>query len=385
MKKETAIAAGIAGAAVVGLAAIAMAKAPVPPPALLGEYLRLIAAAITKEELEKVRSRFEADFSAQKLPREDYAKLYDAYIERSKQLYAMTALDIRAIKPDELMPAPDVYVDKVFVGRAPVLWSVKAGTYTVSWEDKPGGDNPAPGVAYYKAPSPQTVTVTEGLTVKVEGKYTIVPLTPADAVFVSFYWEGYGPNPTLPPGNQIAVIGLRNPTDRPIDYRVYVYSKKPELPDPTPQDPIVGSIGYSDCISFPPGSFTFLGLVKIPDTPGTFPVWLRIYDNTGGWLRFLKAIDTGTAYTVAAAPPPPPPPMGWVVETQLQSIMPYLVSAWVLRAGVWLVYSPGQPDINTLREIYVGENVWLKVTQNCQLTYGGKIWSLKAGDNFVIW
>lgn len=385
MKKETAIAAGLATAAVVGLAAVALAKPP-PSPVLVEEYLKKIAAAITLEELERVRTAFEADYSANRLTRADYETLYDAYVKRSGEISKATALDITAIKPDKLMRDPEVYVDGSFVGKAPLLWRISAGQHTVKWEDKPGGDYPAPGVEYYKAPAPQTVTVTEGQTLKVEGVYIAALLSKGDAEFIFFSFDGYGPNPTLPSGSQIVTIGLRNPVQRSISYRVYVYNKMPEPVDPAPEDPIGGSIGYADTV-LPPGSWTFKGEVRVPDQTGTFPIWLRIYDMTGGFYRFLKRVDTGTTYTMGAPPPPPPPPppLGWPIETQLKSIMPYLVIAWVLRAGTWLFYDPEQLGVSALQEIYTGEEVWLRVNQPCNLTYGLRTWSLKPGDNQMVW
>ena len=87
----------------------------------------------------------------------------------------VSSINIRVVKPDTVMVDPLVYVDGAVVGTGSVVWKAPAaGTYTVTGQDRPGGDNPSPGVLYYQAPVPQTVTVTESRTVTVTLTYTIV-------------------------------------------------------------------------------------------------------------------------------------------------------------------------------------------------------------------
>lgn len=380
--QKIALGLAVAGGTALGISVLSRrAKAappvtPTPPPSLVQGYLNDIAAASTLADLEAVRARFEVDRTAGKLTQDEYQQVYNAYVARYNELSAgvVTALNIKVVKPDTLMPAPIVFGNGTNLGLAPVLWKVDPGTYTISWQQKPGGDNPSPGVAYYQAPPDRTVTVTAGQTLAVTGTYTIVPLQPADVTFVSFGFDGQGPNPTLTPGTHVATVVITNPTSRSVDYVFYSYRSQPD-----PTSPSLGSLGYDLLMGIAPGTWSAKISVTIPPEAGTFPVWLGFYDRLQ--TTYLKSVNTGTTYTVAAAPP-----TGWPIETQLASIMPYLVLVGVYRGGFYYTYVPNDPSRTNVFEIFAGETFEVNVKQACTLTYGGWTWQLAAGYNlWLVW
>jgi len=56
--------------------------AAAPPTDLVGQYLAEIAAATTYAQLDAIRWRFEADYTAGKMTYDQYALLYSAYVNR---------------------------------------------------------------------------------------------------------------------------------------------------------------------------------------------------------------------------------------------------------------------------------------------------------------
>jgi hypothetical protein len=56
--------------------------APAPPADLVGQYLAEIAAATTYAQLDAIRYRFEADYTAGKMTYDLYSVLYSAYVQR---------------------------------------------------------------------------------------------------------------------------------------------------------------------------------------------------------------------------------------------------------------------------------------------------------------
>ncbi len=367
----------LVGGTALGISALSKgAKAappPVVPPSLVEGYLSDIAACLTLDALAAVKTRFDADYTAGKLTQAEYQQVYDAYVVRYNELSAVTtALDIRFQMPDAFMPAPSVTVDGAVVGTAPLLWQTSPGPHTVSWQDKPGGLNPTPGVAYYQAPPPQTVTVTEGQTLMVTGIYTIVPTSPPDIRLDAFNFGDA--QPFLPSSTHIAYINITNPTDRTIQYLVYAYPSDPgDTGEPA-------SLGSSDLGLIPPGSWSTQFSIQMPAAAGTYPIWLRFYEwKSGGLQTFIKRVNTGQSVTVA------PSPSQWPIQTQLASIMPYLVLAGVWRYSLYWTYQPANPGATNLFELFVGETVEINVTQPCTLMYSGWTWSLAAGYNTITW
>ncbi|MBU2009818.1 MAG: hypothetical protein KJ624_08310 [Chloroflexi bacterium] len=392
----------VLGVVVVGGTALAVsalskraeaAPPPVVPPSLVEGYLSDIAASLTLDALAAVRVRFEGDYVAGKLTQPEYQQVYDAYLVRYGELVgpATATLDIKAVPvlagPYGTILAPKVYVDGAWVGSAPVLWTLYPGTYTISWEDKPGGDNPAPGVAYYQAPAAQTVTVAAGQTLVVEGTYTIVPavVVPPNITLDAFWFSNV--QPFLPSSTHIAYINITNPTNRTINYYFDAY---PFNPGNTGGE-VAGRIGVGDIGPIPPGSWgTQLG-ITMPAAEGVYPLFLRFYENVAGFpLAYIKTVNTGQSVTVGSPPPPPPPPPppGWPIIQQLASIYSYLSPGM----GVWneagtLGFDPTAPYYppSDLQELLVGQRYWISVTQACTLSYGGKTWNLAAGWNLITW
>ena len=60
--------------------------AAAPPPSLVDQYLAEIAAATTYAQLDAIRYRFEADYTAGKLTYDLYAVLYSAYAQKYTQV-----------------------------------------------------------------------------------------------------------------------------------------------------------------------------------------------------------------------------------------------------------------------------------------------------------
>ncbi len=56
--------------------------AAAPPVSLVDQYLAEIAAATTYAQLDAIRWRFEADYTAGKMTYDQYALLYSAYVNR---------------------------------------------------------------------------------------------------------------------------------------------------------------------------------------------------------------------------------------------------------------------------------------------------------------
>ena len=73
------------------------------------------------------------------------------------------------------------------------------------------------------------------------------------------------------------------------------------------------------------------------------------------------------------------------IQEQIISIVLFLVDVWVYRDGVWLIFSVPYPLTNTLDRLFPGESVIIQVTQAVNLTYGGNIYPLRAGQNTIIW
>ena len=360
--------AGLAAAAAVVVIAL---RGKAAPPSLVEQYLKDIAACLTLDALAAVRVRFEADLAAAKLTRAEYDQVYDAYIKRYGELTTVTTfLDIRFEPPDAYMPAPTVTVDGVLAGTAPILFPTTAGTHTIAWQEKPGGDNPSPGVLYYQASAPQTVTVVEGQTLMLFGVYTIVPTSPPDITLDAFNFGDA--QPFLPSSTHIAYINVTNPTDRTIRYLVYAYPS-----DPGDTGETVGIIGQGELV-LSPGSWSTQFSITVPTAEGTYPIWLRFYEWGTTFQTFIKRVNTGKTATVQG-------PTGWPIETQLASIMPYLVLAGVWRESLYWTYQPANPGATNLFELFVGETVEINVTQPCTLVYSGWTWSLAAGYNTIVW
>jgi hypothetical protein len=268
--------------------------------------------------------------------------------------------------PAGLLP-PYILIDGGVAGPFPV--SVAPGAHTVSF-------GPIPP---YTTPPDQVVQVVEGQTVQVVGTY--IPPVSADVVLNVFTFRDV--QPYEPGSSHIVDLTLTNPTNRTINYQVYAYPSDPG----DVGEPIAIGVGWLGPI--PPGTWGTQFSITMPAADGVYPVWLRFYEYIAGApLAFIKRVNTGQYFTVGYPPPPPPPPE-WPIVTQLASVLPYIPSdsgVWVYRNSVWLMYSPYVPEwVNTLQEIYPGEEVSIPVTQACTLTYGAKTWNLVAGWNTITW
>ncbi|MBU2009819.1 MAG: hypothetical protein KJ624_08315 [Chloroflexi bacterium] len=74
------------GTVIVGGGALLLTRvgqaAPAPPPSLVDQYLAEIAAATTYAQLDNIRYRFEADYTAGKMTYDLYVVLYSAYAQK---------------------------------------------------------------------------------------------------------------------------------------------------------------------------------------------------------------------------------------------------------------------------------------------------------------
>ncbi len=265
-------------------------------------------------------------------------------------------------RPAELVP-PYILIDGG-IGAPP--YNVAPGAHTV-------GFGPVPP---YITPADQVVQVEAGQTVQVVGVY--IPPVSADVLLTVFTFRDV--QPYAPGSSHIADISLAIPTNWSINLWVYAYPSDPgEI-----SEPITGAIGVGQLGPIPPGSWSTQFSITMPAANGVYPVWLRFYEYIAGApLAFIKRVNTGQTATVWTAPPPPP--AGWPIETQLASIMPYLIVVWN-EAGT-LCYDPAAPYYppSDLQELILGQRYWIDVTQACTLSYGGKTWSLAAGWNLITW
>ncbi len=265
--------------------------------------------------------------------------------------------------PAELLP-PYILIDGSLAGPFPV--SVAPGQHTVSF-------GPIPP---YTTPPDQVVQVAEGQTVQVVGTY--IPPVSADVLLTVFTWRDV--QPYAPGSSHIADISLTNPTNRSINLWVYAY---PSDPGET-SEPITGTIGIGQLGPIPPGSWSTQFSITMPAADGVYPIWLRFYEYIAGApLAYIKRVNTGQTATVGTVSPPPP--SGWPIETQLASIMPYLIVVWN-EAGT-LAYDPRYPYYppSDLQELIPGQRYWIDVSQACTLSYAGKTWNLVAGWTLITW
>lgn len=81
-----------------------------------------------------------------------------------------------------------------------------------------------------------------------------------------------------------------------------------------------------------------------------------------------------------------PSPTGEKIEIQLASIMTCLDQAWVFRSSNWLFYDPKDTAGSTLKEVKIGETLYLNVSAPCTLSYNGQVKQLQGtGWEQVIW
>ena len=72
------------------------------------------------------------------------------------------------------------------------------------------------------------------------------------------------------------------------------------------------------------------------------------------------------------------------ISDQLASIMDYLVRVWYWDGEEWLMYDP--KDIDEIREMVIGEEYSIQVTQACTIEYDDISIDLAAGWNYhVVW
>ena len=82
MKTATKVLVGTGIVVLGGLLLTRAGKAAAPPLDLVGQYLAEIAAATTYAQLDAIRYRFEADYTAGKMTYDLYSVLYSAYVQR---------------------------------------------------------------------------------------------------------------------------------------------------------------------------------------------------------------------------------------------------------------------------------------------------------------
>jgi len=188
-----------------------------------------------------------------------------------------------------------------------------------------------------------------------------------DVSLVSFGWQGFGPNPSIEVATApTAQATLSNPT---AVNQVYWIDVK--------INGIAIGRGVSELMA--PGAQGDVAVTcnLAGVNPGTYSVTLAAYNAE---FSPIKTLETGTTLTVILQPP-----TGLPIETQLASILPDLKSAWVLRGGIYYVYSVIDPAASDLQELFPGESVWLEVFRDTTLTYQGWTKQLVAGWNTVTW
>ncbi len=114
----------------------------------------------------------------------------------------------------------------------------------------------------------------------------------------------------------------------------------------------------------------------IYSTPGTYTVSLIVTDYRG-------AISTKTKANYIVVKPP----TAVEISFALAGIVPKCEAVWGFDASKqrWLLWKPDVPEISDLTKLEKGKGYWIKVKENCTLSYAGHSYTLYKGWNLIGW
>lgn len=102
-----------------------------------------------------------------------------------------------------------------------------------------------------------------------------------------------------------------------------------------------------------------------------------------GWaITATVDVSASTSFSVTAGAAAAVTP-----ATGLATISDYLAIAWTFDATsqTWQVYDPTEGATSDMTEMKKGQGYWIKVSEDCTLTYGAETYNLKAGWNLIGW